>query len=240
MTPELIRALAELFPAEEDTGPLMRLIVNQAAAACGLTPPWDTNGIPAERAQAAVQLLADVGDLAAWGAPEFGVIYENVISARKRERQGAWYTPPIVAESMVQFAIGPQLDRLAAHPDPGNLLQVLALDPACGAGIFLVYAARLIARRYAAAIARTDEPTPAMIRTVMPEVMSECVFGIDRDPIAVDMAKSVCWLELAGDRPITFMDRNIICGNALDNQTPPKLDERYPHAATGGLSEGVA
>lgn len=225
MNPKTIKALAGEFPGEQDTGPLMRLVVNQAAGARGLTPPWDTS-IDPERVEAAAKVLTDAGDLAVWGATEFGTIYENVIAARKRERQGAWYTPPVVAESMVQIAIGPQLDRLAKHPDPGNLLQVLALDPACGAGIFLVSAARFIARRYAGRLGRTDDPADWMIRTVMPEVMAECVFGIDIDPVAVDLAKSVCWLEMGGMQPIAFMDRNIICGNALDNAAPPKLDER--------------
>lgn len=225
-----IRALAEEFPGEDDTRPLMRLIVNQAAEARGLPAPWDPD-MPCERADVAGKLIAELGDAAEWGAPEFGPIYENIISAKKRERLGAWYTPPIAAEAMVSFSIGPQLDRLAAHPDPGNVLQVLALDPSCGAGIFLVSAARFIARRYAGRIARTDEPTDWMIRTVMPEVMSECVFGIDIDPIAVELAKSACWLEMAGTQPITFMDRNIICGNALNNDSPPKLEERRIGAA---------
>lgn len=229
MIPKTIRALAEAFPAEEDTGPLMRAIVNLAAEARGFTPPWATP-LPGERADVAAKLLAGAGDdLAEWGAPEFGPIYEGIIAVRTREQLGAWYTPPIVAESMVAFTIGPQLDRFAAHPDPGNLLQVLALDPSCGAGIFLVSAARLIAHRYAGRLGRTDEPTDWMIRTVMPEVMSECIFGIDIDPIAVDLARSACWLEMGGTQPITFMDRNVIRGNALNNETPPKLDERYPH-----------
>jgi type I restriction-modification system DNA methylase subunit len=237
--PKTIRALANAFPAEEDTGPLMRAIVNLAAQARGLTPPWLTP-LPAGRTDVAAKLLADAGDdLAEWGAPEFGPIYEGIISARTREKLGAWYTPPIVAESMVSFTIGPQLDRFAAHPDPGNLLQVLALDPSCGAGIFLVSAARLIARRYAGRIGRTEEPTAQMIRMVMPEVMSECIFGIDIDPIAVDMAKAACWLEMAGTQPIRFMDRNITCGNAMNNQTPPKLDERYPYGS-GVVFEEIA
>lgn len=224
-----IKALAKVFPSDTEVGPLMRFIVNQSATARGLTPPWDASGIPAEKAVAAVNLLTDAGNLAAWGAFEFGSVYENVISAQKKERLGANYTPPDVAEFMVRFTIGPQLDRLAAHPDPGNLLQVLALDPSCGAGIFLVSAGRLIARRYAGLIGRTDEPTDWMIRRVMPEVMSECVFGIDIDPIAVELAKSACWLEMSGTQPISFMDRNIICGDPLANDSPPKLDERYPH-----------
>lgn len=233
MIPKPVRALAAAFPGEDDVRPLMQLITNLAAEARGLAPPWDT-GMTAERVREAKKLIANLGDLAEWGAPEFGPTYEGLISAKKREQQGAWYTPPIVADSMVAFSIGPQLDRLADDPDPSNLLQVLALDPSCGAGIFLVSAARLIARRYAGQIAKTDEPTEWMVQTVMPEVMSECIFGIDIDPVAVDLAKSACWLEMCGTRPITFMDRNIICGNPLANETPPKLDERYPYGTASG------
>lgn len=195
-----------------------RTVVNRIADVRGLPAPWP-------QADVALPSWLTGVDFADWTVHELGAMRERLASKDERNKGGMWYTPPIVADSMVAFSIGQQLDRLSDHPDPGNVLQVLALDPSCGAGVFLVSAARLIAHRYAARIARR-EPAAWMVRQVMPEVLSECVFGIDRDPVAVDMAKSVCWLEMGGTQPIGFMDRNIICGNPLNNDSPPKLEER--------------
>jgi hypothetical protein len=197
---------------------IARAVVNRIAGSRGLPTPW-----PAADAEMP-SWLADA-DVSSWGVEELGAMRERLASKEERDRSGLWYTPPAAADFMTSFSINPILDRLADIEDPGNALQVLALDPACGAGVFLVSAARLIAHRYASLIARS-EPTEWMVRHVMPEVMSECIFGIDRDPVAVDLAKASLWLEIDGTEPIGFSDRNIICGNALADDSPPKLEER--------------
>jgi hypothetical protein len=53
-----------------------------------------------------------------------------------------------MAAAMVQMSIGPQLDELAGGLDPDNVLQVLAVDPTCGAGVFLVQAAPAADKAY--------------------------------------------------------------------------------------------
>jgi type II restriction/modification system DNA methylase subunit YeeA len=164
-------------------------------------------------------------DVSGWGVAELGAFRERLLKEDERASGGVWYTPPELADFMTRFSIAPVLDRLADATDPASVLDVLALDPACGAGVFLVSAARLIANRYAGLIAKA-EPTDWMVAHVMPEVLSECVFGVDIDPVAVDLAKSALWLEIDGVEPITFMDRNVICGDALDQDSPPKLEER--------------
>jgi hypothetical protein len=95
-----------------------------------------------------------------------------------------------------------------------------------------VSAARRIAGRYAALILGA-QPDESMVRLVLPEVMTECVFGLDIDPVAVTLAKSALWLETLGKEDITFMDRNVIVGNPLSGPgaMPPKLEERYPTPA---------
>lgn len=200
-----------------------RAVVNRIAESRGLSTPWPTG-------DAEMPSWLEDTEVKGWGVEELGAMRERLASKEERDRSGLWYTPPPVADFMTSFSINPILDQLADIEDPENALQVLALDPACGAGVFLVSAACLIAHRYASLIARS-EPTDWMVRHVMPEVLSECIFGIDRDPVAVDLAKSVCWLEIDGAEPITFMDRNIICGNPLDNDSPPKLEERRSSVA---------
>lgn len=210
----------ETAPLDQDQQIAMaHTLVNHIAEARGLPAPWPETSTELPSWMAG----EDVSD---WGVAELGAFRERLLSAEDRASGGSWYTPPQVADFMTQFSIGPIIDRLAKVDDPGNALQVLAIDPSCGAGVFLVSAARLIAYRYAGLIAKA-EPTEWMVRHVMPEVMSECVFGVDIDPVAVDLARSVLWLEIGGTEPVTFMDRNVICGDVLAQDLPPKFEELY-------------
>ncbi len=138
----------------------------------------------------------------------------------------SYYTPPWAAAAMVRFSIGLAVERMVSSADPRAVLHVLAVDPACGAGVFLVEAARLITAAYAGRLAgRAD---PALARVLLPEVMAECVFGMDRDPVAVDLARAALWAEMGGEQPVTYMDRNVVCVNSLSgpDAQPPKLAER--------------
>src|SRR5439155_25769971 len=56
---------------------------------------------------------------------------------------------------------------------------------------------------------------------------ADCVFGVDIDPIAVITTRTALWLETDGSVPITWLDRNVIVGNVLNGDQPPRLVERY-------------
>lgn len=217
-----------------------RLLVSQFATRLGL-PPIAWPALPAPPNHHDVEQVRErlaALDMTDWDMTDVSAAYEQLMNPTRQRAQGAYYTPPEVAKFMVHFSIGPQLERLAADPDPANVLQVLATDPACGTGVFLVEAARLIAARYCQRL--IGETTPLMMRLVMPEVMSECVFGMDIDPIAIDLAKAALWIELNGEQPITYMDRNIICCNPLDgpHAQPPKLAERLGETTAPELAAG--
>ncbi|WP_217712405.1 N-6 DNA methylase, partial [Streptomyces sp. NA02950] len=168
-----------------------------------------------------------------------GTVTVNKKGLGVRATLGSWYTPPEVAEAMCRLSIGPQLDRLAQHPDPGNLLQVLSIDPACGAGVFLIEAARLIAGRLAERVSGIS-PAPAVhMKYALPVVMRECIFGVDIDPVAVDLARTALWLEIDGREPFDFMDRNVIVGNALDDEMPPAFTERRGDLPTAAERRGA-
>jgi hypothetical protein len=113
----------------------------------------------------------------------------------------------------------------AAH-DPACGLQATALDPACGAGIFLITAARRLAVVYAALLSGRTDPPPAAVRFALPVVLQRCVFGTDLDPVAVEIARSACWLEVGGTRPITWMDGNITAGDTLAGALPKPLQDQ--------------
>lgn len=209
-----------MTPQEQQA--VARTVVNRVAAARGLDAPW-----PGEDADLPYRLAAELGaaDLAGWGAAELGAVRESLASEKERADGGVWYTPPSLAESIARFALGinsypPEYDA------PGFTLRVLTLDPACGAGVFLVAAARDIAARYAAVCTGVD-PAPAWaVHAVMPTVMSECVYGVDIDPVAVDLARAACWLETGGAAEPQFMDDNIIVGDPLADEIPKRLADR--------------
>lgn len=221
---------------------MVRSLIDRLAVAKGLPAP----GLPHPTNAAAEAHLDDLGVLDGWHVLDIGELHQQLLEltvtsdntgraiARKsptaqRAAQGAWYTPPEVAAAMCRLSIGPQLDRLADEdPDPWNLLRICAIDPACGAGVFLVEAARLIAVRFAHALFSigADDVSARAIALVLPDVMTECVFGIDIDPVAVDLAKAALWFDIDGCRPFTFLDRNVIVGNALDLDCPPAYAER--------------
>jgi hypothetical protein len=209
------------------TRSVMRLLVHRVADAKGFAAPELPVRIAPEPMVAGCRTLMRIEIAPDWSAPEFGPIYEHLLAARPgtaRDTQGAFFTPPVVAEWMSRFSLDIQLDRLAKSEDPYDMLQVVAVDPACGAGVFPLLAARRIATKFAERY--FGQAPPAAVRAVMPDVLSECIFGIDIDPIAVELTKAALWLEVGDSEPFGFMDRNVICGNPLELAEPPKLTER--------------
>lgn len=205
---------------------VMRLLIHRIAAERGCDAPPLPVVTPPKPMTAGCRALMRIENVATWSAPEFGPVYEYLLTnapGKQREKQGSWYTPPLVAEWMARTALDIPLNRFARSEDPGDMLLVLAVAPACGAGIYPLMAARHIATRYARRL--FGQAPPEAVRAVMPEVMEECIFGIDIDPIAVELTKAALWLEIDGSEPFGFMDRNVICGNALDRDLPPKLAE---------------
>lgn len=232
MSTSTLEALAAEAPGPDGHRQIVRLAVNAVAAARGLRPPWPVE-LPDDAAERVVKLLTDLGDLSQWGAAELGALREQLLAGEDRSASGAWYTPPEVAKPLTRAALS-EITDLHLDDDPADVLNVSVLDPACGGGVFLAAAARLLAAAYVGLLYGTHEPAPLTVRAVMAEVLASCVYGIDTDPVAVDLAKSACWLETSGLTPIDWLDDNIIVGNALDGDIPPTLAGRLN--ATGPLA----
>jgi hypothetical protein len=203
-----------------------RTVVNRVAATRGLDAPWpetDTE-LPG---------WLDDADVTAWGVVELGDMRLRLAYPRQRDTHGMVYTPPEVVGFQVRAAL-PQarLDRLAGDPRP--LEHITIHDPFVGCGIYLVHAARHLtawALRCADALPEVD----TWVRhAVTAQVFSECLYGSDLDGIAIDIAKSVCWLEIGGTRPITFMDDNLAVCDTFADQLPPGLAKRWPIDKPGG------
>ncbi|WP_199552638.1 N-6 DNA methylase [Streptomyces sp. N35] len=204
------------------------MAVNAVAIARGMPTPWPVD-LPDDQVQRITKRLLDLGDLAKWQAAELGSLREALLDGATRDAAGAWYTPPEIAKSLTRAALS-EITDLNLDDDVADVLALSVLDPACGAGVFLIEAARLLAHAYAALLYGTQQPAPLTVRTVMADVMAACIYGIDTDPIAVELAKSVCWLETSGQVPITWLDVNIVVGNALDGDVPSGLARRLGDA----------
>jgi hypothetical protein len=155
--------------------------------------------VPGEDLFAMVRSLGlDYGQL---GAAELGAAYTALLDGRERKATGSYYTPPELVERLLDSALEPVLDQ--TQDRPGALLAVTVCDPACGAGHFLVAAARRIARRL---------PRPGALR----DVIRHCIYGVDVNPVAVELTKIALWLEAAEPgQPFGCLEARIRHGNSL-------------------------
>ena len=108
------------------------------------------------------------------------------------------------------FAIRHSL--LAAHA----LLSLRILDPACGSGHMLLAAARCLGKELARLRTGEDEPAPERVREATRDVISHCIYGVDKNPLAVDLCRVALWLEShTPGKPLTFLDHRIRGGDSL-------------------------
>jgi hypothetical protein len=209
---------------------IARAVINSIASARSIKPPYPGMQVTLPA------WLADQ-DVMCWGAVELGSMRERLLAgAGNRKAQGAWYTPDAVALPMSRLSLDLAIDRIIKPAQPHEILRVTAYDPACGCGVFLVAAARHLAARW---VTLACGPLPAealraATAMVLPDVMRECVFGVDRDPVAVEISRAVLWLETGATEPFGFMDRNVTEGNSLAGDEPPALTEKHGATAHPG------
>ena len=214
---------------------VVRALIHRLAASRDLGEPE----LPYNRVQAAEDALDAIGPLTGWTPLDIGDIHQELLrleltqdhgeltvrrpkGATTRDTQGSWYTPTPLARETTRLALEASLPMLGEEPD--QILRMRAVDPACGAGVLLVEGARLIAGLYAARLAGTPEPPPLLVRKVLPEVIYTCVYGMDIDPVAVDLARTSLWLEVDGRPGFGWLDGNVACLDPLAG--PMEVPER--------------
>ncbi|WP_329625305.1 N-6 DNA methylase [Streptomyces sp. NBC_01255] len=169
------------------------------------------------------------------------------LAGNTRKTTGSYYTPSSLIDCLLDSALDPVIDDAvkrgeqaatsAGEPDPSNaivreLLGLTVCDPACGSGHFLVAAARRIAKRVAAVRERNPEPTLEAVRHALHEVVARCIYGVDLNPMAVELAKVSLWLEaLEPGKPLGFLNAHVKHGNALIGATPSLLRGGIPDEA---------
>ncbi len=138
-----------------------------------------------------------------------------------RRRSGSHYTPRTLTAPIVAETLRPILERLGPAASADDVLSLRVLDPALGSGAFLVEACRQLAERLTAAWERygTTPPLPPDEDALLHArrlVAQRCLYGVDRNAMATDLAKLSLWLTtLAKEHEFTFLDHAIRHGDAL-------------------------
>ena len=135
----------------------------------------------------------------------------------QRKTTGSYYTPDSLVQALLDTALDPVLDKTVSEAnDPeAALLKLSIIDPACGSGHFLLAAARRIATRLAR-IRADGTPAQEDFRHALRDVARSCIYGVDRNPMAVELTKVALWIETVDPGlPLGFFDAQIRCGDAL-------------------------
>lgn len=156
-----------------------------------------------------------------------------------RKTSGSYYTPDSLVQELLDSALEPVIrQRVAGATDPqAALLSITVCDPACGSGHFLLGAARRLATRLAQLRAQ-GTPSGDDFRHAMRDVVTHCIFGVDRNPMAIELARMSLWLEaMTPDKPLGFLDHHLQCGDALLGLTDlSALEQGIPKDAYKPLS----
>ena len=150
-----------------------------------------------------------------------GIYQFKLVTGSDRKTTGSYYTPPELVAQLIKTALEPVIeerlkDANTKAEQEAALLSLTVCDPACGSGHFLLAAARRIGKELAKV--RTGETQPGVepIRTAIRDVIQHCIYGVDFNPLAVDLCKVALWIEgFNRGKPLSFLDHRIKCGNSL-------------------------
>jgi hypothetical protein len=150
------------------------------------------------------------------GRPRFALIFGS-----ERKTTGSYYTPPALVAELIQSALDPVVkERIRTarteHAKREAILSIRVCDPACGSGHFLLAASRRLGKELARATTGEEEPSPEAVREATREVIAHCIYGVDKNPLAVELCRVALWLEShTGGKPLTFLDHRIRPGDSL-------------------------
>ena len=167
-----------------------------------------------------------------------------------RRRSGSHYTPRELTEPIVRTTLEPILARLrgpAGEPTrPEAILDLKVCDPAMGSGAFLVEACRQLgdalieAWRAAGDAAPEVPPGDDEVIVARRLIAQRCLYGVDRNPMAVDLAKVSLWLAtLAKEHALTFVDHALRHGDSLVGLSWRQLEAFHWDASKPPLLRGL-
>jgi hypothetical protein len=176
---------------------------------------------------------------------QLGAVYERVLDYEPladrgsaalvktrdvRKASGTFYTPRSVTAHLIRRTLAPLIARKTA----AEILKLRVLDAAMGSGAFLVAACRYLSGAVEDALIEEgrwhpSDVTPPDRIALRREIASRCLYGVDLNPTAVQLARLSLWLAtLAADRPLSFLDHHLVAGNSLVGGTPDDLRRQLP------------
>ena len=148
--------------------------------------------------------------------PRFEMVWGS-----ERKQTGSFYTPPELVRELIDSALVPVMEeRLAparTREEKEAALRGLKIcDPACGSGHFLLAAARRLGQELARVRTGEMEPAPEAYREAVRDIIRECLYAVDKNPLAVDLCKVALWMEgHCVGLPLSFLDHHVKCGDSL-------------------------
>ena len=138
-----------------------------------------------------------------------------------QKNSGAYYTPSDLSEHLVKTSITPQIEMALSKEDKEDkekaLLSISVCDPSCGQGWILLPVSRKLAD--ALAHIRSKEPTDDEIQKAKWDIVNSCIYGVDFDPMAVELCKVGLWMEsMNRGKPFPLLESKIRFGNSVLGQ----------------------
>ena len=172
---------------------------------------------------------------AALNVEEFGSVYEGLLEYEleftgeghelhfgfrqgdDRATTGSHYTPDDLVQPLIRHSLDHLIaERLQADDPEAALLELRVADIACGSGHILLAAARRIATALAVVRTGEEQPSPPAYRAALRDTIRRCIYGVDLNPLAVELCKVALWLEAhIPGQPLNFLDHHVKCGNAI-------------------------
>ena len=170
---------------------------------------------------------------AALNVEEFGSVYEGLLKYEPVfvPTESGWdfelrpgvddtqshYTEDDLVRPLIRHSLDHLIaDRLKTANPEAALLGLRVADVACGSGHILLAAARRIATELAAVRTGEEQPSPTAYRAALRDTIRHCIYGVDLNPLAVELCKVALWLEAhVPGQPLNFLAHHVKCGNAI-------------------------
>lgn len=152
----------------------------------------------------------------------------------ERKETGSFYTDPDLVDEIIQSALEPVVEERidndrSVKVQEQQLLDISVCDPACGSGAFLIAANNYLGQKLAEIRSDSLYPDERTVRQARRSVAQHCIYGVDLNPMAVELAKVSLWINSAvDDKPLSFLDHRIKQGNSLIGTKPELIKQGVP------------
>lgn len=183
---------------------------------------------------------------------EDGIIEDGSTKGNARKLSGSYYTDASLVQSLIKTALEPAIEaKLKAEEDLASkenrapdyeraILDFRMIDAGSGSGHFLLAGSRRLAEVLSEKrLEKTGESATAeTYRKALRDVITNCIYGVDLNEMAVELARTALWLEgYEPGKPLSFLNHHIKQGNSIVGVFDLKvLNNGMPSAAYTALT----